>query len=232
MPTDVRSRVEIRKTATTREHAAAIVGLLSGLDEAARARREALEKQHIARSRRRRPAGGLKKKAPPGGADAAARYLKSGPSSSPVLNAFLHAVGETTFAGAAYRVRDEQDLALRLLAHARRQMPLLLASASGGAAGLSVYGILRKMKIRSKSAARILMRAAAELPLESELGSIARDFIRQNCSAKGDLLCNVILAAFAGRLIHYTTERRGAFVRDDAIKRVLRYVLDQDPGPR
>lgn len=231
MPTDVRSRVEVRETATTREHAAAIVGLLSGFDEASRARREALEKQHMARSRRRRPAGGLKK-ARPEGADAAARYLKSGPTSSPVLNAFLYAVGETSFAGAAYRVRDEQDLALRLLSHARHQMPLLLASAVGGAAGLSVYGVLRRMKVRSKGAARMLMRAAAALPLESELGSIARDFMRHSSGAKGDPLGNVILAAFAGRLIHYTTDRRGAFVRDDAIKKVLRYVLDQDPGPR
>lgn len=208
------------KSARVAASATRLQWLLSADDAAARAAIEENARRHFEKARRARGArGGRQARRGDASPRRDLRAVWTKPTTSVALNAFLHEIGETTFAWTDIHARHEEKLVIRLFERARRQMLSLLLSLGATETCLAMLAFVRQ--ITNKNAARMVMNAAAGLPRESELGAIARDYAPA-WKAGDKQLENVALAAFAGRLFRYAERKRGPHVREDILRNLRR----------
>lgn len=220
-------------------HAAQLSALLSGEDPVAAAALAAGAARHVARARHARRAAPhalhthfeqspLPPAAPRTGAH---RYTHEGPTRSPVLNAFLHAVGQPGLVPANCSVFNEQTLAPRLLECTRRYWAHVMISAGDVDAALRLEAEIPP--IVNERAARFHLRRA--LQVHDELGDIARDYEEHRSRAPepagDDREAACILAAFAGRLVALVEQRLGPYVLDD-VRWALGQLLAEGPPAR
>ncbi|APR83917.1 Hypothetical protein A7982_09266 [Minicystis rosea] len=147
-------------------------------------------------------------------------YVHQTPTSSAVLNAFIHAFGAYGLVPDTVGVPDEHLLAPRLVEVARRHWSMLLRMA--GHEELADEVEERTAPIENELAARFIIRRA--LGTSGELGAIARDYDehhkRAGAPERDDWVAHAMMATFAGRLLQHASNKLGPYVRDD-VRRVL-----------
>lgn len=167
---------------------------------------------------------------PPVGVRPTRSYAHKGPTRSLVLNAFLHALGQTTLVLPSTPVLNEQTLAPRLLESTRHFWAHAMRDAGDPEAALRL--VTEVPPITNDRAARFHLRRA--VGLDNELGEIARDY-EEHRSRRGDpesddRLAGCIMAAFAGCLAAHVEQRLGPHIFDE-VGASLRVLLAEGAPP-
>ena len=194
--------------------------------------------RHVARARQvrsRAPAAlqaaqELTPTPPPVGVRAARQYAHKGPTRSLVLNAFLHALGQTSLVLPSTPVLNEQTLAPRLLESTRHLWAHVMRDAGDSEAALRL--VTEVPPITNDRAARFHLRRA--VGLDNELGEIARDY-EEHRSRLGepesdDRQASCLMATFAGCLAAHVEQRLGPHIFEE-VGASLRRLLAEGVAP-
>jgi len=203
-----------------------VTELLSGADPA---KQRELAHKHFARARRPKSVKSMTAVRPVT-ASRTKTYIRSGPTRSRVLNAFLYEVGAAHSMPADVIVLDEQMLAQRLVELARKYLAPMTAAAGHVEAALRIAAELPA--VTSPRLARLVLRRALTDP--TALGAIARDYEehrRKTAAAEqDDLEGQAILAAFAGRVVAHAERLLGPHVHEE-VQSTLRRLAPPRAAP-
>ncbi|WP_437282963.1 hypothetical protein WME90_21035 [Sorangium sp. So ce375] len=208
----------------TAAHAAGLTALLGATDAAGENERAGSAERHFERSRRARSsrsgpraqptAGPHPPQGGPSTAGGAREYLRTAPTRSPVLNAFLSELGTESEAlvPASVHVFDEHTLAPRLVELARQRVVSMLLAVGRTEVALT---LAQMPTIANERAARLFMRQAVHVggDLGVITGDYARHYRRSGAPERDDQRAGCIMAAFAGRLCAMAERLLGSHVR-------------------
>lgn len=207
------------RSASTAAFATRVAELVAGLDPSAQ---RLLADKHASRVRRPRSVKAmpavLVSREP-------ARYLRTTPTRSRVLNAFLYEVSELSLqVPPCHVLLDERALAPLLVEMSRKYLAPMAAAA--GQVEVAFRLLSELPPVTNERGAEVVVRRA--LSAAGPLGAIARDYEqhrqRTGASSHDVLLSSAMLAAFAGRVVAQADKLLGVYVRDEVQTQVRRIV--------